>query len=81
MFHAPIVSTMKVSSGVQGPNPLDFRSVMKKIRGKTASFFFISSHACYSSLVFSELIVMSERLICFNMKKDEGGMSYVIEAT
>lgn len=22
-----------------GPNPLDFRSVMEKIRGKTASFF------------------------------------------
>lgn len=26
-----------------GPNPLDFRSVMEKIRGKTGSFFFLES--------------------------------------
>ena len=81
MFHAPIVSTMIVSSGVQGPNPMDFRSVMEKIRRKTASFFFLSlPRACYSSLVFPELIVMSERLICFNIKKEEGEIS-AIDAT
>lgn len=46
MFHAPIVSAMIVSSGVQGPNPLDFTSVMEKIRGKTGSFFFLKSSPC-----------------------------------
>lgn len=55
-----------------GRNPLDFRSVMEKIRVKTGFFFFFLSslpHACYSSLVYFKLIVMSERLICFNIKK------------
>jgi len=53
-----------------GPNLLDFRSVMEKIRGENGLFFFLSlPHAYYSSLVFSELIVMSERLICFHIKE------------
>lgn len=52
-----------------GPNPLDFRNVMEKIRGKTGSFFQSLHHACYSPPVFFGLIVMSERWIGFNIKK------------
>lgn len=56
------------------PNPLDFRSVMEKIRVKTGSFFLSPRLACYSPLVFHQLIVMSERLICFNMKEMKNGL-------
>lgn len=43
--------------------------MIEKIRGKTGYFFLNLPHACYSALVFFELMVMSERLICFNIKK------------
>lgn len=51
------------------PNPLDFRTAMEEIRGKTASLFLSLPHACYSSPVLWWLILMCvEILICFNMK-------------
>ena len=60
-------NSLQYDSELRGgePNPLDFRSVMEKIRGKTGSLFSSLPHACYSSPVFCRLIVMSERLICF----------------
>lgn len=36
-----------------GPNPLDFRSMMEKIRGKTGSFFFLVFHMLVILLLVS----------------------------
>lgn len=54
------------------PNPLDFMSVMEKIRGKTGSFFFfffLFFFPMFVILLSFSLSLLSERLICFHIKK------------
>lgn len=65
------------------PNPLDFRTAMEEIRGKTASLFLSLPHACYSSPVLWRLILMCvEILICFNMKRlRKWAHGYITEMT
>lgn len=67
MFHAPIVSTMIVSSGVQSLIHWILGVWWRRLRGKLALF----PLACYACLVLSELIVKSGGLICFNIKEVE----------
>lgn len=66
-----------------GPNPLDFRTAMEEIRGKTASLFLSLPHACYSPPALRRLILMCvEILICFNMKRlQELAHGYITETT
>lgn len=65
------------------PNPLDFRTAMEEIRGKTASLFLSLPHACYSSPVLWRLILVCvEILICFNMKRlEKWAYGYITEMT
>lgn len=75
MFHAPIVSTMIVNSGVQSLIHWILGVWWRRLQGENWGFSFFSlslPHACYACLVLSELAVKSERLICFNIKEIKG---------
>lgn len=79
MFHAPTVSTVIVNSGVQSLIPRILGVWWRRLEAKLAVFFLLP-HACYASLVFSELTVKSKSLICFNVAviKEKGLVSRLV---